>query len=129
MDVQSLFQAYFNSGPTISACAPGRVNLMGAPVMTIPEKCDAASPITYVNSESTPIFIQQGTDDLIIPYPQSIMLAEKMTTAIGKENVILELVENADHSDPVFFTLENIHKVLDFFGFRRFINVLASQPD
>jgi len=88
--------------------------LMGAPVMTIPEKCDAASPITYVNSDSTPIVIQQGTDDLIIPYPQSIMLAEKMTAAIGKENVMFELVENADHSDPVFFTLKNIHKILDF---------------
>ena len=32
MDVQSLFQAYFKAAPTISARAPGRVNLMGAHV-------------------------------------------------------------------------------------------------
>ena len=88
--------------------------LMGAPVMTIREKCDAASPITYVNSDSAPIFIQQGTGDPVIPYPQSIMLAEKMKAAIGKENVIFELIDDVGHADPVFFTLENIHKVLDF---------------
>jgi len=27
---------------------------------------------------------------------------------------MFELVENAEHSDPIFFTLENIRKVLDF---------------
>jgi len=32
MDVQSLFQEYFESAPSVSACAPGRVNLMGAHV-------------------------------------------------------------------------------------------------
>jgi len=42
------------------------------------------------------------------------MLAEKMKAAIGKENVIFELVDDVGHADPVFFTLENIHKVLDF---------------
>ncbi|MBN2058860.1 MAG: alpha/beta hydrolase [Deltaproteobacteria bacterium] len=88
--------------------------LMGAPVMTIPEKCDAASPVTYVNQDSSPVFIQQGTGDPVIPYPQSIMLAEKMAAAIGEENVSLELVKDAGHADPVFFSLENVHKVIDF---------------
>ena len=32
MAVQTLFQEYFNTSPTISTRAPGRVNLMGAHV-------------------------------------------------------------------------------------------------
>ena len=88
--------------------------LMGAPVTLVPDRCKAASPMTYINQKSAPIFIQQGTGDPVIPYPQSVMLAEQMSAAIGKENVFIELVENVGHADPVFFTLENVHKVLDF---------------
>ena len=88
--------------------------LMGAPVMTIQERCNFASPVTHANSFSAPIVIQQGTDDLVIPYPQSIMFADKMKSVIGEENVLFELVEKGEHSDPIFFTLENITKALDF---------------
>ena len=70
--------------------------------------------MTYIKPGSAPIYIQQGTGDPIIPYPQSVMLAEKMAAAIGKENVVFDLVENVGHADPVFFTTENVNKVLDF---------------
>ena len=70
--------------------------------------------MTYVSKDSTPIYITQGKGDPTIPYPQSIMLAEKMAAAIGKEHVVLELVEQVGHADAVFFKEENIHKVLDF---------------
>jgi acetyl esterase/lipase len=88
--------------------------LMGAAVTLIPEKCKAASPMTYVRPGNAPIYIEQGTGDPVIPYPQSMMLAERMAAAIGKENVVLELVENVGHADPVFFTTKNVSKVLDF---------------
>jgi acetyl esterase/lipase len=88
--------------------------LMGASVALIPEKCRVATPMTYVHRGSAPIYIQQGTGDPIIPYPQSIMLSEKMAAAIGKENVVLELFQKLGHADPVFFTMTNVNKVLDF---------------
>ena len=88
--------------------------LMGAAVTLVPDRCKAASPMTYISPSSAPIFIQQGTGDPIIPYPQSVMLAEQMSAAIGKENVFFELIKDVGHADPVFFTLENVHKVLDF---------------
>ena len=88
--------------------------LMGAPVTQVPDKCKIASPMTYVKLGNAPIFIQQGKEDQIIPYPQSVVLAEQMSAAIGKENVIFELIDNVDHADHVFFMLENVHKVLDF---------------
>jgi acetyl esterase/lipase len=88
--------------------------LMGAPIMEIVEKCKAATPMSYVSRSSSPIYIQQGKGDLTIPYMQSMMLAERMAAALGKENVVIELFENLGHADAIFFTTENINKVLDF---------------
>jgi acetyl esterase/lipase len=88
--------------------------LMGAPLLEIVEKCKTATPMTYVSPDSTPIYITQGKGDPTIPYPQSIMLAEKMAAAIGKEHVILKLVEKVGHADEVFFKLDHINKVIDF---------------
>jgi acetyl esterase/lipase len=87
---------------------------IGAPVGRDLERCRAATPLTYVSKDSTPLFIQQGKGDLIIPYPQSMMLAEKMTVAIGKEHVVLDLVEDVGHADWGFFKSGNINKIIDF---------------
>jgi acetyl esterase/lipase len=88
--------------------------LMGAPLLTIVEKCKAATPMTYVSQDSVPIFITQGKGDPTIPYPQSITFAEKMAAAIGPEHVVLELVEAVGHADAVFFEPKTIHRVIDF---------------
>lgn len=88
--------------------------LMGASVTLIPEKCKAATPMTYIGLGNAPIYIQHGKADPTIPYLQAMMLAEGMAAAIGKENVVLELFENAGHAEAAFFTAENINKILDF---------------
>jgi acetyl esterase/lipase len=88
--------------------------LMGAAVMDIVDRCKAASPMSYINRKSAPIYIQQGKGDLTIPYPQSKMLAERMAAAIGMKHVVLELVENVGHADAIFFTAKNVNKILDF---------------
>jgi acetyl esterase/lipase len=87
---------------------------MGAPIGADPERCKAASPLTYVSKDSAPLFIQQGKGDLIIPYLQSMMLAGKMAAAIGPEHVVLNLVEEVGHADWGFFKPENIHTVINF---------------
>jgi acetyl esterase/lipase len=87
---------------------------MGAPINTIPEKCNAASPLHYVNQGNSPIYIQHGKGDLGIPYMQSMILAERMTEVIGKDNVKFDLIEGVGHGDRVFFSQQNINKVLDF---------------
>lgn len=87
---------------------------MGAPIDTIVEKCKAASPVTYAGPDSAPLFIQQGTGDLVVPYPQSVMLADRMTAALGEDRVYLELVPKVGHGAGLFFTTENVHKVMSF---------------
>lgn len=88
--------------------------LMGAPVNTIVEKCKFASPATHAGPDSAPLFIQQGMGDPVIPYPQSLLLADQMKAALGDDKVYLDLVPEAGHAAPVFFTIQNINKVMDF---------------
>ena len=87
---------------------------MGAPIFKVRERCQAATPMTYIGKDSAPLYIQQGKGDLIIPYPQSMMLAEKLSAAIGSEHVVLNLVEKVGHADWGFFKPGNIHKIIDF---------------
>jgi len=88
--------------------------LIGGALPLHPEKCKASSPITYIGSQGAPIYIQHGKKDDIVPYLQSVVLEERLRGQIGTEKVILELVENVGHADPLFFLPGNIHKMLDF---------------
>ena len=88
--------------------------LIGGALPLYPEKCKASSPITYVSAETAPIYIQHGKKDDIVPYLQSVVFEERLRCEIGTDKVILEVVENAGHADPLFFLAENVHKMLDF---------------
>jgi acetyl esterase/lipase len=90
--------------------------LMGEQITKIPEKCKAASPMTYVkkNANHAPIYIQHGKEDDIVPYLQSVRLVEVLKAVGGPNEVILELFDNAGHAAPIFFTKENTNKMLDF---------------
>jgi hypothetical protein len=44
------------------------------------------------------------------------MFAEKIQAIAGKDKVKYEILEGADHADPLFETEENMQKVFDFLG-------------
>jgi fermentation-respiration switch protein FrsA (DUF1100 family) len=67
-----------------------------------------------IKLQKSQILIQHGTRDATVPVQHSIELAAKLGQTIGENNVILELIDGADHEDPRFETPENIQKVLDF---------------
>jgi len=73
-----------------------------------------ANPETYITKDDPPFFIQHGKLDNIVPYQQSVNLAARLDEVIGKENVILELIENNGHGGPGFASAENINKVFVF---------------
>jgi len=87
--------------------------LIGGALRSFPERCKASNPVNYVKSNHAPIFIQHGRNDNIVPYLQSVLLEEKLR-AVGGPEVIFEVIENVGHADPVFFTSENVNKMLDF---------------
>ncbi|QNU18013.1 alpha/beta hydrolase [Geobacillus zalihae] len=92
--------------------------LMGQQITLIPDLVAKHNPETYITPDCPPFLIQHGMKDDIIPYLQSVEFAKKLESVIGKENVILELFENAGHGGPEFHSEENIRKVLDFLDAR-----------
>ncbi|GHT57199.1 alpha/beta hydrolase [Spirochaetia bacterium] len=88
---------------------------MGGQITTLPnEKVQAANPMTYVHPDMPPLFLQHGRKDHLVPWQQSALLAEKIEAIAGKEKVSFEILESADHGDPLFETDENMEKVFGF---------------
>jgi acetyl esterase/lipase len=92
----------------------GQAHLMGGSISEVPETYKAASPITYVNAQCPPFYIQHGKSDKLVPCSQSTQFAEVLEAAIGKSKVHLKLIENAGHFSSIQHSPENIKAVLDF---------------
>jgi acetyl esterase/lipase len=103
-----IFGEYHNSADSPESM------LLGKQITLVPELVKAANPETYITPQAPPFLIQHGTLDAVVPVQQSIHLAEKLAAVIGKEKVILDLLEGAQHADPRFDTPGNVHRVLEF---------------
>lgn len=88
--------------------------LLGSKITEIPELVKAANPETYIRENAPPFLIQHGVKDPVVPVQQSIKFAQKLSRVCGEDRVILDLLEGAEHGDPLFETPENVKKVLDF---------------
>jgi dipeptidyl aminopeptidase/acylaminoacyl peptidase len=69
--------------------------LFGANVEDVPEKAEAASPVTYVDADDPPFLIVHGTDDPVVPFDQAKRLAGRLKQA-GVE-VTLVPIEGGGH--------------------------------
>ena len=69
--------------------------LLGAPIMTCPERVRTANPVTYVKPGSPPVLILHGTRDAAIPAQQSTLLFEALAGA--GNDVTLCLIEGLGH--------------------------------
>lgn len=87
---------------------------LGAPITEIPEKVRQASPITYIHAGMPPILIQHGRMDHLVPVQQSIIFAESLAKQLGRDSFEFEILEGADHADPLFETRENMVRVFSF---------------
>jgi len=88
--------------------------LLGERITEIPDRVRAANPGTYVRPDAPPFLIQHGTRDAVVPAQQSVNLAARLRAVLGPGRVTLELLEGAEHADPMFETPENVSWVLDF---------------
>lgn len=62
--------------------------------------CDAVSPVHYVSKDNPPFLILHGDHDTLVPYAQSVELAELLTKA-GVENTLQKL-PGAGHGGAQF---------------------------
>jgi acetyl esterase/lipase len=74
--------------------------LIGAKLGQDKEKCDAVSPAHYVSKDNPPFLILHGDRDALVPYAQSVELAELLTRA-GVQ-VTLQRFPGAGHGGPAF---------------------------
>lgn len=88
--------------------------VIGAPIQTVPEKVQAANPITYVSAKAPPFLIQHGTADCNVPPQQGKLLADALTPLIGADKVTYTLLEGAGHGGAQFSDAANVKVVLDF---------------
>ncbi|HEX8912347.1 MAG TPA: alpha/beta hydrolase [Humisphaera sp.] len=75
-------------------------NLIGVPLNSDKAKGDAVSPVHFVGKDSPPILILHGTADALVPYAQSIELADAYKAAGA--TAVLQTFPNAGHGGPVF---------------------------
>jgi acetyl esterase/lipase len=87
---------------------------LGAQIALVPEKARLASPLTYVRAGMAPVLIQHGRADPIVPYQQSVRLAEVIEARVGRERFELDIIDEVAHNDPLFETDENLERVFEF---------------
>lgn len=69
--------------------------LVGGPILEHKDAARDASPITHVSTNDAPILICHGTDDPLVPFPQSVDFHAKLKKA-GVDSTLIT-VEGAEH--------------------------------
>jgi dipeptidyl aminopeptidase/acylaminoacyl peptidase len=76
-----------------------------------------SNPITYISKDDPPFLLQKGSEDCVVPFAQSTLLADALKSAGLK--VQFDKIEGAGHGDmgspvPRFLAEENVEKLLEF---------------
>ncbi len=88
--------------------------LIGKNLEEAPELVRKANPETYITPDDPPFFIQHGLTDNLVPYQQSVNLAEKLQKELGKEKVSLKLFPETGHGGPAFLAADNLENIFRF---------------
>jgi acetyl esterase/lipase len=87
---------------------------LGAKITAVPLKVALANPMTYIHAGMPPILIQHGRKDHLVPVQQSIDFVNKLQKYVSPELFEFEILEGADHGDPLFETEKNMDRVFSF---------------
>ena len=89
---------------------------LGGSIRSLPdEKLRLASPIYHIHEDMPPILLQHGIRDNLVPCQQAETFYEQAVPIVGKDQITLELFENAGHADAKFETTKNMARVRAFF--------------
>lgn len=89
--------------------------LLGYPIGDRPDLVQAANPITYIRPDVPPFFIQHGSADCTVPYPQSLLLYDALRAVAGSDRARFSLIMDAGHGGRVFHSSPNLAQVIQFF--------------
>jgi acetyl esterase/lipase len=85
---------------------------MGTQVTAIPDKVRAASPVTYLRTDTPPMMLQAGSADCTVSHDQTLLMASALKAA--HLNYSAALLPGAQHADDAFQTPKNQRRVLAF---------------
>jgi acetyl esterase/lipase len=87
---------------------------LGARITEAPDKVRRACPLAYVGGHVPPILIQHGTADNLVPFQQSMQLAEAIAACGRGESFEMDLLPGYGHADPRFGSADNLDRVFRF---------------
>lgn len=88
--------------------------LLGYNPIQYPERSSRISPIAQVREDCPPMFLEHGTNDLVIDHHQSIYMYEKVKAVCGEDHVKLKLFEGEPHGSQKIKADDNIEECIDF---------------
>ncbi len=112
------FRAAGFTGPSAEGAQSFLSQYMGAPLRQVPDKVEAADPITYITPDDPPMLVEHGTADSVVPVGQSRRFATALTRTLGPDAVTLRIFPGAGHVDPLFFEQSHIDDMLDWLDAR-----------
>ncbi len=92
-------------------------NLLGCAIPTCPNRARDASPLTYISGDEPPFLIMHGTEDMAVPYYQSVEL-DSVLRVVGND-VTFKPVVGADHpaTSLPYWTSDSVNQtVIQFFN-------------
>lgn len=88
---------------------------LGVAVPDAPEAlAAAANPLSYAGEAMSPMLVQHGTVDRLVPKEQSLEFVAGLQAKGLGDKVTFGLLEGADHEDKKFVSKENMDLVFDF---------------
>ncbi len=87
---------------------------LGAPIGNVPQKVQLANPMTYVDDRMPPTLIQHGALDAVVPFQQSVELAQVIEERAGSDRCELDIIGHAVHADQTFRSADNMARVFAF---------------
>jgi acetyl esterase/lipase len=83
----------------------------------VEEAAKQSNPTTYINGGVAPTYIQQGTRDPAVPFPQVKAFALELSKILPKEDLVFDVLEGAPHAGATehFFLPKNVNPILRFF--------------
>jgi acetyl esterase/lipase len=88
--------------------------LIGYPILDSVERAKAASPIFYVDGDDPPFLILHGTQDMTVPFHQSVELDSALR--LFNQDVAFFPIEDAGHGGGGFNADSTRNTVIDFFN-------------
>ncbi len=78
------------------------------------EKMKEVNPENHIKKDMPNILINHGKADMLVPYMQSVDFYNLVKEKYPDANIELEVVGGKIHTDPYFFTAENVAKIIEF---------------